>query len=473
MKSNVKEFGNKTSLFFKKVFKSEGFNSILTSIICILIGLLIGFIILLCIAPEGALKGIETIILNFFAYKKSSLQLKYFAKTLTYTAPLILCGVSVLFAYKTGLFNIGAAGQYTVGAGVAIISAIAWHCPWYVCLLLAMLAGAIWGSLVGLLKAFFGINEVISAIMLNWIGLYLVNMCIQQTSAWDTVKYETYSIESYAKQAMLPTLGLDKLFKFDYIGLGLIIALVVPIIIFIILKYTTFGYELKATGFNKNASRYVGMKEKTNTIITMAISGGLAGLGAGVFYLTGVMPYYCPTSGALDMGFNGISSAFLGGLNPIGTIFSSYFLTHISQAGASLDTTYYSSQISDLISSIIIYLCAFTHMFRYLLKVGPKNINNWFKNLFTKLKFKKISENGDVLDKENLKNTETNTLEIQENVEVNNNEMQINEKVTIKKEKDNFFTKLKRLFINLWNKTKTFFINLFNKVKNLFKKKKD
>ncbi|MDD7264059.1 MAG: hypothetical protein PUH67_03560 [bacterium] len=221
---------DKCGSFCKKVFKSEGFSSILTSVICILIGLLIGFIVLLCIAPEGALKGIQTIILNFFTYTKSSLRLKYFGKTLVYTAPLILCGLSVLFAYKTGLFNIGAAGQYTVATGVAIIAAVAWNCPWYVCLLLAILAGAFWGSLVGFLKAFFSINEVISAIMLNWIGLYLINMCVKNSKAWDSIKYETLSIEKYNPSALLPTIGLDKLFNFEYAGIGLLFAIIIPII---------------------------------------------------------------------------------------------------------------------------------------------------------------------------------------------------------------------------------------------------
>ena len=443
-KINIEKCGS----FCKKVFKSEGFSSILTSVICILIGLLIGFIVLLCIAPEGALKGIQTIILNFFTYTKSSLRLKYFGKTLVYTAPLILCGLSVLFAYKTGLFNIGVAGQYTVATGVAIIAAVAWNCPWYVCLLLAILACAFWGSLVGFLKAFFSINEVISAIMLNWIGLYLINMCVKNSKAWDSIKYETLSIEKYNPSALLPTIGLDKLFNFEYAGIGLLFAIIVPIIIFIILKYTTFGYELKATGFNKTASEYAGMKGKFNTIITMAISGGLAGLGAGVFYLSGVMPYYCPTSGALSMGFNGISSAFLGGLSPIGTIFSSYFLTHITQAGALLDTNYYSSQISDLISSIIIYLCAFTHIFKYLLK---KAFNKKNKEV-----------NGNVEDKKD------DSIDVKEIVEEVDDKLLDN---NIEKTKNEISNNFKDSVNNFFKKIKDGTNKSFEKIKDLFKKK--
>ena len=439
---------DKCGSFCKKVFKSEGFSSILTSVICILIGLLIGFIVLLCIAPKGALVGIKTIILNFFTYTKSSFRLKYFGKTLVYTAPLILCGLSVLFAYKTGLFNIGAAGQYTVATGVAIIAAVAWNCPWYVCLFLAILAGAFWGSLVGFLKAFFSINEVISAIMLNWIGLYLINMCVKNSSAWDSIKYETVSIEKYNPSALLPSIGLDKLFNFQYAGIGLLFAIIIPIIIFIILKYTTFGYELKATGFNKSASEYAGMKGKFNTIITMAISGGLAGLGAGVFYLSGVMPYYCPTSGALSMGFNGISSAFLGGLSPIGTIFSSYFLTHISQAGALLDTTYYSSQISDLISSIIIYLCAFTHIFKYLLKKA-----------FNK---KDKETNVSASDKKD------EAFDLNKAIEEVDDKLLDNKIEETKKETSN---KFKDSVNNFFKKIKDGITKFFDKIKNLIKKK--
>src|SRR5574344_518466 len=193
---NKKCVSPKKDNFFLRALKLEGVQSVLASIVCIIIGLLIGYIVLLCINPAGAWDGIVTIIKNFMTFNKDSLRLKYFGQTLANTAPLIMTGLSILFAYKAGLFNIGAAGQYTVGACACLFAGIVWQLPWYVCMLFAILAGALWGALVGILKAFLNVNEVISAIMLNWIGLYLANIIITGSSGWDSIKHETYTIGS-------------------------------------------------------------------------------------------------------------------------------------------------------------------------------------------------------------------------------------------------------------------------------------
>lgn len=367
-KENVQKTPGKFSVLAKKVLKNDGVQSLICSLLCIIIGLLVGFIVLLCINPNGAIVGVSTLIKNFFVFNKASLRLKYFGLTLANTAPLIMTGLAILFAYKAGLFNIGAAGQYTMGACACLYAGLVWQLPWYLCMLFAILAGAFWGALVGIFKAYLNVNEVISAIMLNWIGLYLTNIIITSSSGWDGTKSETITFATNPK-ALLPTLGLDKLFGSDYVTIAVLIAILMSIIVFIVLNFTTFGYELKATGFNKNAARYCGMKEKRNIILTMAISGGLAGLGASLYFQSNIQPWYANAS-VPAMGFNGISAAFLGGLNPIGTIFSSYFITHLTDAGSKLDTNYYSAQVSDLISSIIIYLCAFVGFFKmYLTKV--------------------------------------------------------------------------------------------------------
>ena len=167
------------------------------------------------------------------------------------------------------------------------------------------------------------------------------------------------------KSALLPNAGLDTLFSNNqFVTIGLPLAVVMAIIVWIVLEKTKFGYELKATGMNKNAAKYCGMKEKRNIIITMMISGGLAGLGAGVFYLTGIEQWMVQQTSVPAMGFNGIAAAFLGGLNPIGTIFSSYFIQHITSGGTYVDKTMYCSQISDLISAFIIYMCGFVLFFK-------------------------------------------------------------------------------------------------------------
>ncbi len=132
----------------------------------------------------------------------------------------------------------------------------------------------------------------------------------------------------------------------------------------VVLEKTKFGYELKATGFNKHAAKYCGMREKRNIILTMMIAGGLAGFGAGIFYLTGIEQWMVQQTSVPAMGFNGIAAAFLGGLHPVGTIFSSYFIQHITSGGTYVDKTMYCTQISDLISAFIIYLCGFVLFFK-------------------------------------------------------------------------------------------------------------
>jgi ABC-type uncharacterized transport system permease subunit len=345
-------------------WKSSVVQSILASLLCIIIGLLVGYIVLLFINPSGAWGGITTILKNFFTYPSHQASLKYFGSTLVKTAPLLMCALSIQFSYKVGLFNIGAAGQYVAGAGACLFAALAWHWPWYACLLLAMLAGAVFGALSGFLKAYCNVNEVISGIMLNWIGLYAVNMLL--TNVKESASPYTQNVASFNSSALMPTLGLDKLFSSNkYVTIAVPLSILIAILIWVILSKTKLGYELRATGFNKDAARYCGMKEKKNIILTLIIGGALAGIGAAFLYLSGYEQWECTQSSVPAMGFNGIAATFLGGLDPIGTIFSSYFIQHITSGGAYLDKTMYSSQISDLISSIIIYLCGFVLFFKY------------------------------------------------------------------------------------------------------------
>ena len=159
----------------RSLLRNNAVQSLLASLLCILIGLLVGYVVLLLINPAGAGEAIVTIVKNFMTYSRRNAQLKYLGSTLVKTAPLLMCSLSVLFAYKVGLFNIGAAGQYVVGAGASLYCALAWHMPWYMCLLAAIVAGAVLGAISGLLKAYCNVNEVISCIMLNWISLYMVN----------------------------------------------------------------------------------------------------------------------------------------------------------------------------------------------------------------------------------------------------------------------------------------------------------
>lgn len=342
----------------KSFFRSNGVQSLLASLICILLGLLVGYIVLLFINPQGAGKAILTVVKNFFDYSRPATRLKYFGETLVKTAPLLMCSLSVLFAYKVGLFNIGAAGQYVVGSCACLYGALVLQWSWLPCMLLAIAAGMLFGAIVGLLKAYCNVNEVISGIMLNWIGLYLTNMLLYQVK--ETTSPYTIRMQGQGKAALLPSMGLEKLFSDDqYVTIAIPLSILIAIGIWVLLEKTRFGYELKATGFNKNAAKYCGMAENRNILLTLLIAGGLAGLGGSFYYQTGIEQWECTLASVPAMGFNGIAATFLGGLNPIGTIFSSFFIQHITSGGAYVDRTMYCSQISDLISAFIIYLCGF------------------------------------------------------------------------------------------------------------------
>ena len=353
----------------KNILKNNGVQSLLASLVCVILGLLIGYIVLLFINPDGAGEAITDVMKNFLTYSKPETQVKYLGNTLVKTAPLLMCSLSILFAYKVGLFNIGAAGQYCIGVALSLYAALAWGWSWLPCMLLAMLGGALLGAISGLLKSYCNVNEVISGIMLNWIVLYLTNMLLTQVKE-DTSPY-TFVLSHKNASAILPSLGLGSLFNGNqYVGLALPLSIVIAILVWVVLEKTRIGYELRATGNNKNAAKYCGMAEERNIILTLAISGALAGLGASMFYLTGYEQWQCTASSVPGMGFNGIAAAFLGGLHPIGTILASFFIQHITAGGAYVDKTMYCAQISDLIAAVIIYLCGFVLFMKYAMNTA-------------------------------------------------------------------------------------------------------
>ncbi len=354
---------NKNTEKKASILRNDGIQTILGSLLCIVIGLLVGYIVLLIINPSGAGQAITAILKNFFYYPSKVAQMKYFGTTLVKASALLMCSLSVLFAWKVGMFNIGVAGQYVIGAGACLYCGLKFGMPWYVCTIVAVIAAALIGGLSGLLKAYFNVNEVISCIMLNWIGLYSVNMLLSKVKEQSTPY--TKSLSSTNQSALIPSLGLDKLFsKNEFVTIGLVLAVVVAILVWVVLDKTKLGYELKATGLNKHAAKYCGMNEKRNIVLTMMIAGALAGLGAAIFYLSGIEEWMVQQTSVPAMGFNGIAAAFLGGTNPIGVIFSSYFIQHITSGGSYVDKTMYCSQISDLISAFIIYLCGFVFFFK-------------------------------------------------------------------------------------------------------------
>ncbi|MDR0889245.1 MAG: ABC transporter permease [Oscillospiraceae bacterium] len=353
----------------RSVLRSDGLQTLISSLLCIILGLAVGYLVLLLINAAGAWDATMAIVKNFFKFTKAETRMKNFGLTLAKTAPLLMCSLSVLFAYKVGLFNIGAAGQYTAGVCAALIFALhpnfLW--PWWACLLVAVAAGAILGAICGALRAYCNVNVVISGIMLNWITLYLTNWVL----AWvkNPASPYTKELRSVNTSALIPSMGLEKFFNNKNVTISVVLVLLIAVVIWIILKKTKFGYELKATGNNLHAAKYCGMKENRNIILTMVIAGALAAAGAGLFYLAGIEEWSTTQSAVPGMGFNGIAVAFLGGLNPLGAILSSYFIQHITTAGGYVNLQVYSAQISDFISSMIIYLCAFVGFFKMFINL--------------------------------------------------------------------------------------------------------
>ena len=385
---------SKVRSFFKKAIRNQGVQSFIASLLCIVVGLLIGYIVLLFINPSGASEAIGNVIKNFFTYSRENLRWKNFGNTLVKTAPLLMCSLSILFCYKVGLFNIGAAGQYVAGSCASLYAALMWGWGWLPCILLAIAVGAAFGVVVGILKAYCNVNEVISGIMLNWIGLYTANMLLSQVK--EEASPYTLHLSNTNTSAILPSLGLESLFgKGNKVTVAIPIAIALAIIILIILNMTKLGFELKATGLNKNAAKYAGMAEKRNFILALGIGGALAGLGGALLYLTDFEQWLCTASSVPGMGFNGIAAAFLGGLNPIGSIFSSYFIQHISAGGAHVDLTKYSSQISDLIAAIIIYLCGFVFFVKYAFNLWLSKKDNRKDHRFTKEELDSVAKAAD------------------------------------------------------------------------------
>ncbi len=368
----------------------SGFATLLASLECIVLGLVVGYIALLILgaitAAQGGSamtfgellkttweKGFKAILQGGFFKTANTLGMGVRMEIIQ-AAPLIMTGLSVAFAFKTGLFNIGAAGQYTVGAFFALYSAIVLKMPWWACLIASVLGGALWGAVPGIFKAYLNVNEVITSIMFNWIGLYAVNTLMYQggTSVmYNTNTTKTYVLKQVSPGSVLPTFNIPTGEGKTYFGpmfaptIGIFIAIAVAVLVWVVVNKTVFGYELRACGLNKNAAEYAGIADKRNIVLSMTIAGALAGLGAGLFYLSGSKEWEPLVSTNLPAaGFNGISVALLASSNPIGCIFSAIFVAHITVGGSYMNASLFPSEVADIISGVVIYLCAFALLFK-------------------------------------------------------------------------------------------------------------
>ena len=382
------------------LYRRDGTKTVLASLISIAIGLGLGALIVIIVAAfndnitmKAGWEGTQLVLFGLFCTGRDAAgQLTFgfnganIGNMLFRATPILMTGLSVAVAYKTGLFNIGAPGQYLMGTAASLQVALSMNSQvipgwiiWILAFLAGMLAGALWGCIPGLLKAFRGMNEVLACIMTNWIAANLVSMFFTNSLLRNAEEAGKISyIKPTARNGIATAkMGLDKLFPGSQINGGILVAILIAILVYILMTKTTLGYELRACGSNRHAARYAGINDKRNIVLSMAIAGALAGGGAALYYLSGPPEFFWNTYQSLPgEGFNGIPVALLATNNPIGVIFAAVFMSLLDIAGHQLKTfTAYNEYITDIIISAIVYLSAFSLVIRLWLtnrKKTPK-----------------------------------------------------------------------------------------------------
>jgi len=344
------------------LIERQGFRSALASVMAILIGMVVGLVILLISNPAKALPGFVAIATGGLS------NMKYLGQVFYYATPIIMTGLSVAFAKKTGLFNIGASGQYMMGAFAAVFVGVKFtflpaglHC--LVAVAAAALMGALWGCVPGLLKAYCNINEVIACIMMNYIGMSTSNLLVQRL-IFDRTKNQ--SMQPVAG-AILPKLGFNKIFVDggapSSVNAGIVIAVIMGVVVWVVLEKTKLGFELKACGYNRDSAKYAGINDKKNILLAMVFAGALSGIGGALYYLSGAGSGIPVQEVVAVEGFNGIPVALLGMSNPIAVIFTGTFMAYLTQGGISMQSYGFPTQIVDIMSAVIIYFAAFALFF--------------------------------------------------------------------------------------------------------------
>ena len=373
----------------RDIYRKEGTQKVLASLLSIVIGLVIGAVVVAIvgmtkdnITAQGTWDGVRLIFAGIFSTGRDAAgELTWgfnpasWGDMLFRATPLIMTGLSVAVAFKTGLFNIGAPGQYLMGTMTTLMLALGISSEvvpagliWVIAFLGGMLAGAIWGAIPGLLKAFLNINEVLACIMTNWLAANIVTWSFDGSIFRNMAEGTKtgYIYKTTFNGVATPKLGLDKIFSGSQINGGILIAIVIAILMYILLNKTTLGYQLKACGANRHAARYAGINDKRNIVLSMAISGALAAGGAALYWLAGNTEFAWETYQALPaVGFTGIPVALLAVSNPIGVVFSGVFMAMLDIVGYRLSgLTAYNEYITDVIISVIVYLSAFSLVIR-------------------------------------------------------------------------------------------------------------
>ena len=367
------------------LYQKDGTKSVLAALISILIGLAVGSVIILIVGLanptlglSGAWDGIRLVFAGILSTGRDAVgQLTFgfnstnLGNMLFRATPLILTGLSVAVAFKTGLFNIGAPGQYLMGTAATLIIALSLPADvvptwltWWLAFLGGALAGALWGCIPGLVKAFLNINEVLACIMTNWIAANLVTWVFDGSNYRNLVENTKsgYIYKTSFNGVETAKLGLDRIFPNSQVNGGIVVAVVIAILVYILMNKTTLGYQLKACGSNRHAARYAGIQDKRNIVLSMAIAGALSGAAAALYYLSGNTEFFWSTYQSLPAtGFNGIPVALLAASNPIAVIFTGCFMSMLDIVGLQMtNLTAYNEYITDVIIATIVYLSAFT-----------------------------------------------------------------------------------------------------------------
>ena len=386
----------------RRLYEKDGTQKLLASLLSIIIGLAVGAVVVAIvgltkknIGIQGVWDGVRIIFAGILSTGREAGKLSWgynpqsLGNMLFRATPLVMTGLSVAIANKTGLFNIGAAGQYLMGTMATLMIALSIPsgtlAPWLIWLLAflgGMLAGALWGAIPGALKALLNINEVLACIMTNWLAANIVTWCFDISNFKNMVEgtktgyvYKTtYGLTmvdgawTYVEGNGISTakMGLDLLFPGSQVNGGILVAIVLAVLVYILMNKTTLGYELKACGSNRHAARYAGINDKRNIVLSMAIAGALASAGASLYWLSGNTEFYWNTYQALPAaGFNGIPVALLAVNNPIGVVFTGIFMAMLNIVGQTLTgLTAYNEYITDVIISVIVYLSAFSLVIR-------------------------------------------------------------------------------------------------------------
>ena len=364
MTSTQKKDAGALSAISRLLVSSDG----AVSVAVVILGFIVATLLILCVGrnPAGMYKAIVQVVTGW-NLDRGTWNIRYVGEWLNYSIPYVMCGFSMAFAARTGLFNIGGEGQYIIGVTVAQLGALFFpQVPglhWLTALLCALVAGAVWGGIVGFLKARFEVSEVVSTIMLNYVALYLsriITLTIPGTNTFKTV--------DFPKTALLRSPLLEKLTNGSMLNYGIFIMLLVAVLYWFLMEKTNLGFALKATGFNRNAAHYAGIPVVSSIVIAMAISGAYAGLGGGIVAL-GSFKYGRVISAMDNYGYTGIAVALVGNNRALGTVLAGLLFGMLQASQPLMQSKAIPKEITFIIQGLVVVFIA--------LKTGLRLLITW------------------------------------------------------------------------------------------------